>query len=398
MAMYLIANPLNYKTNHPFYSLQVIKERTNRGNKKRNKNKIRYNTDQFIQYVSNNENIEVIEVYNKIKMLSKQNLKSLVNLSLSNDFLCNANQKTKLIVLCLLTHIKYNTSNINKQQENKSFKYIDMEYKGDIFDRINFNKIFNNNRVKDIIRNSSTKEFIPFRVVYTYKRPISSTIFNYNQFLKNTNLESCRNILSRDCICRREKSKYKSFIDTTHEHIITGNLNIIENYQLKEILKKGTKYRPVMGCNRDTIHSTYSSAVEKVVSHISRYCRISQDQVNQLRNLFNAEYRNKIKPLLSHENIRNKVHIPYQTIQRLQSDFIFCPLDKANNNYSIICEKFYLLNLMKEMGINYENKNETFNNSNTNITYVNLNVSNKQPIIEKHRYFQIKNKLKVDTN
>lgn len=53
------------------------------------------------------------------------------------------------------------------ETEIRTLNYIDMEYKGDIFDRINFNKIFNSNRVKGIIGNS-TKEFIPFRIVYTY--------------------------------------------------------------------------------------------------------------------------------------------------------------------------------------------------------------------------------------
>lgn len=88
--------------------------------------------------------------------------------------------KKLVIVLRLTTHVKYNAS---KQQLKKSFKYIELEYKGGIFDRINFNKIFNNNRVKEIIRNLSTKELILFRVVYTYKGLISCTIFNYYQFL-----------------------------------------------------------------------------------------------------------------------------------------------------------------------------------------------------------------------
>lgn len=34
-----INNPFDYKTDHPFYSLRIVKERKHRGNEKRNKNK-----------------------------------------------------------------------------------------------------------------------------------------------------------------------------------------------------------------------------------------------------------------------------------------------------------------------------------------------------------------------
>lgn len=84
--------------------------------------------------------------------------------------------------------------------------------------------------------------------------------------------------------------------------------------------------------------------------------------------------------MLRHDNIRSKVHIPCQTIRSLQEDFIFFPLDEANNNYGIICKK-NLLSLMKEVGIRYDKENEVLNNTNMNNTYVNSNVSNKKRVI-----------------
>lgn len=42
-----------------------------------------------------------------------------------------------------------------------------MEYKGKIFNRINFKHIFNSNIVRAMISRFSKKDSIPFKVVYT---------------------------------------------------------------------------------------------------------------------------------------------------------------------------------------------------------------------------------------
>lgn len=45
--------------------------------------------------------------------------------------------------------------------------------------------------------------------------------------------------------------------------------------------------------------------------------------------------------------------LPCRPIREIQNDFIIFPLDKAGNNYGIICKEFYIINLMKEMGVVY---------------------------------------------
>lgn len=41
----------------------------------------------------------------------------------------------------------------------------------------------------------------------------------------------------------------------------------------------------------------------------------------------------------------------YEEIERLHKLFIFCPLNKAAINYGIVYKKFYLMNVMKEIGL-----------------------------------------------
>lgn len=56
--------PLNYKTSRPLYSLQFIKERTNRGSKK--KKSWLYTV--FMRYVTHEQNIETANVYSIYKV------------------------------------------------------------------------------------------------------------------------------------------------------------------------------------------------------------------------------------------------------------------------------------------------------------------------------------------
>lgn len=109
-------------------------------------------------------------------MLKRQELKQLINLSLNPDFLQTYKRKTRLIVLCLLAHIKFNLHKNIKPKNKSANKYITMEYRGKISDRINFNHIFNSNVVRTAVERFSTRDFIPFKVVYTYSSPISKLI------------------------------------------------------------------------------------------------------------------------------------------------------------------------------------------------------------------------------
>lgn len=139
----------------------------------------------------------------------------------------------------------------------------------------------------------------------------------------------------------------------------------------------------------------YKNTVEKVIAHIKKFYKIPSHNLQQLSHFFNTQFRIKVKPLINRHNIDNKVDIPYREILIMQDKFVFCPLDKASNNYGLICKKLYLLSLMEEMGIHYENFADAFTDNNVNGTYTKLNTYDKLPIILKHKLFHVKQNLNV---
>ena len=97
-----------------------------------------------------------------------------------------------------------------------------------------------------ILRSKSVLESLPsdgntfesHTVVYNVLPPISSKIFNFKKFVS----EKVNDFLQDETIlpCNCENSP---FSDAHHGHIITGNLDIVADPNLKKLFLKGPKFR-----------------------------------------------------------------------------------------------------------------------------------------------------------
>ena len=72
---------------------------------------------------------------------------------------------------------------------------------------------------------------------YKYTNAISRSVFNYNQTLRNINLNDYRNA-SSSCDCQSSTFRYEP-----HGHVISGDLRIVRNRKLRRLLEKDPKYR-----------------------------------------------------------------------------------------------------------------------------------------------------------
>ena len=72
---------------------------------------------------------------------------------------------------------------------------------------------------------------------YKYTSTVASKIFNFALALSNLNVSQC---LSNPQTCQCKESK---FCYEPHGHVITGDLRVIENARLRELVAKGPKGR-----------------------------------------------------------------------------------------------------------------------------------------------------------
>ena len=136
--------------------------------------------------------------------------------------------------------------------------------------------------------------------------------------------------------------------------MITGNLGIIENRKLRKLLTKGPSYREQNNINWDTNQKILKKAIrdykrqwakkEKVDSRVldEWQCKILETVQARIDKLKTKNKNPCKKHVLSDETCKNY-------LEDFQKQFVLVPADKASNNILIVCKKYYLDVVLKEL-------------------------------------------------
>ena len=220
------------------------------------------------------------------------------------------------------------------------------------YDNINVSSIFRDTKISSYLP-EGIKDKLPLKIFYSYDPPLSRKIFNYSSFLKVLDIDSLKEIVHKDCSC-----KTSPFCYLPHNHILTGNLSIITNPRLRALMQYGTKYREAFYQSSDNIITSFNASVDNFVNKIcKKYCMKNEqlkEWIDNVKRIFakRVEFLLEAKPHLFKENVSILKDIDIiNYIEQLHKDFVICSIDKAANNYVVICKKFYVLTLMKELGI-----------------------------------------------
>ena len=234
-----------------------------------------------------------------------------------------------------------------------------------------------------ILHDKSLQQFLPSNDVFpipmvTYKLPdsISSTIFNYQQFVSKLDLDNLLrdpNYLPCDCA----NSPYR---DKHHGHIVTGDLRIIKNNKLRKVFSKGPKYRENQPINFETSKDYILTGLDDCLDN---WC--NRNGVN--KTIYSEWYHNitkaiekriqELKKNIKHHSVSDNLSTKEMTsaLKNLHDKFVICPIDKAAGNVAVICKKFYAIILMKELGL--------IDNT-LSSTYVTVNEKTAEEIINKN--------------
>ena len=99
-------------------------------------------------------------------------------------------------------------------------------------------------------------------VQYKLKNPIRNNILNYKQTVLSIESTDPDYLDNLPCECASSE-----FSNVDHGHIITGDLRLIENSQLRSLLSKGPNYR-------EPANVTYKKCLEEIDTAI-------QDVINE---------------------------------------------------------------------------------------------------------------------
>ena len=171
-----------------------------------------------------------------------------------------------------------------------------------------------------------------------------------------------------------------------HGHVVTGDLDIIRNDALRTIMKKGAKYRDSADISLDRLQQSIINDIKKFKSiwtererskaeeedkeswddkldnWESTVCRIVKNKIHKLVSEGSIQLNGS--SILQREDVRNE-------IRRLHYLYIITSVDKAANNFSVRCKKFYYKYGCQELGIlNGGNGNETYQKVNKTLENV----------------------------
>ena len=248
----------------------------------------------------------------------------------------------------------------NKKPTKKAPKYILPIY----FD----NKGLELLRLDKILRCADVTEKLPEQfqndeppsVVPRLSKTIRSKIFNYKQTvndIKVSDMDTYGTSL-RSCDCRDSE-----FIDTDHGHIVTGDLRIVGNEHLRKLFSKGPNFREPRIINWKKCRLKVEEGIEEcAMKFVAAGKDVAERDVLPWKNEILRKVdekitslKRKIKPQRCNQILKRPDVIT--CLENLHKNYVIVPIDKAANNVSIICKRYYVEVILKEVGILGEGNN-----------------------------------------
>ena len=229
-----------------------------------------------------------------------------------------------------------------------SYLVIDFAHK--YIDTLQIPQLVNN---IDLISCFPIKETYP-KISFRYSQTLGSMVFNYAKFSKEIVIEDLEQY---NCECHNS-----IFKDEFHNHIVTGNLDVLEDDELINIFKFGSKFRVIPRLNIEEIITGIYDSVNEYILKLSFRHNINVGHFGEWKTKFMILLRNKITNTpntfsctINQRRLRNKINV-------VQNKFVITPVDKAGSNFGFICKKYYAQVLIAEI-----NSNNTFEVSNISL-------------------------------
>ena len=117
---------------------------------------------------------------------------------------------------------------------------ISTRLKGMLQIKINFPSLISSKAVISKIPDEYSSDIV--EIINKYSRPIGNRICNYNKVLEDMSIEDIND--NSPCVCERNYThlKVRDFIYSPVDHVVTGNVNILDKLDNFEQLEKVMKY------------------------------------------------------------------------------------------------------------------------------------------------------------
>ena len=218
------------------------------------------------------------------------------------------------------------TSTESADNEGKYFLKVKFANKG--LDALNISNILHQKKVMSEIPPYFKNKSAPL-ISYTYTRSIATKIFNHKRVLKNLILGDIK-YKPPSCTCMSSPFNYRPV-----GHVITGDLSIIKDKQLQELLSKGPKFREPQSFTWNQNFKLIMDSVEDYARRWARREEVEADTLSEWIKAIRCRLRSRIKHLQGSMNTKPSKVLDKPEIKRqlaeLHDKYVIVPADKASN-------------------------------------------------------------------
>ena len=226
-----------------------------------------------------------------------------------------------------------------KEKPKKNIKYIMITHVNGLIEEINLNKVIKSRDSLD--RFPGDKEYLlKTGTSYKYSKTIRNSVTNYSKVAKNIEIPA-------QCKCM----DYVQYVDSHLGHVITGNMEIINNIEIRNLLYKGLNFREKQPHNIQKAQASVQSGIDKFIDDCSVTLKINKQ-------MFSSWKKFILQRVLDDLKKNSNTHSAYRVLDQAENKsflkdfhehFVIVPVDKAAKNIGIICKVFYIQVLKKEV-------------------------------------------------
>ena len=336
-------NQLN-SYNTPFFTFGSKRRKRSHGNRKK---PIRKKSSLDIRNILDQLSIlyndkQLYSVYTLLRSLNRQTIeKCLVEL---DDYSRNNRNKQSLLEKIILA---YRSQYIKPLKNNcEEYIYFNIPFLYNAIDKVGVEGLLGCKNVKAHLPNNARN--VSVRTTFSYGPTIGRKIFNYNKTLNNLKEND---LLIDSCDCRES---FSAFLYEPHGHVHTGNLDIISNTKLRDVMSKGAKFRLTPSISKSKILASLKVSIEKLKKKLASRCKLKEINFDMWFDVLWKLIKKRcdiLTPDILNSNDIFEDDAVNSYLNGLYERFVIVPVDKACNNFAIICKNFYFQVLKNELGI-----------------------------------------------
>ena len=231
-----------------------------------------------------------------------------------------------------------------EEVRNKGGWFLKLMFHNKGIDMIDLPGILHNKKFLRIVP-SFVQHIEPPIVSYSYTKSIRNIIFNHKTVIKDIDFGMGTSNMTCSCSSSR-------FLYTPANHVITGNLHIVINTELRNLINKGPSFPEQNNINWLLNRNLCLEANRKYKIMWARRENVDIHVLDEWEHTVGNHVENRIKTL-SNKNIHKrkkkilKKRRYQECLKKLHDKYVLVPVDTASNNVVVICNKHYIEVMMK---------------------------------------------------